>query len=231
MKDKTTDKLPHVTEMAFDNNPNIGLYAYATDDYCLIGEEIPERFAEEISKHLQVPVYRLNIAGTSLTGVFCAGNSKMLVVPHIIQDEEKKKLDELRIPYTVVKTKITALGNNITANDNGAVVSTDFTDETIDILKKALGTEVKRGKVSELDNVGSCLIVTNKGGLVHRDIKSFELEFLEDLLQVEILDGTVNMGNPYVKSGIIANAKGFIIGSHSGGPEITNADMAFGFIE
>lgn len=221
----------HIALLSFDNNPNIGLYAFATDEFCLIGNDIPSKVEEEIHEVLKVPIHRINISGTSLIGVFCAGNSNCLLVPHTIQKDEIKALESLKIKFHIVNSKITAIGNNITANDFGAVASTEFDDDTVKEIESHLSVPVKRAKISEMNNIGSCLIANNKGGLVHRDIKSFELELLEDTLKVEILDGTINMGNPYVKSGIIANSKGLVVGAHSGGPEITNADMALGFLD
>ena len=221
----------HIAMLSFDNNPNIGLYAFATNDYCLIGEDVPEHAEKEIAKVLKVPTHRISIAGTSLIGVFCSGNSNKLLVPYIIQPHEIKVLDKLGIKYSIVKSKITAIGNNVTANDNGALISTEFSDDVQEFMSKELSIPVKKAKISEMNNIGSCLVANNKGGLVHRDVKGFELELLEDTLKVEVLDGTINLGNPYVKSGIIANSKGLVIGSQSGGPEITNADMALGFLE
>jgi len=43
---------------------------------------------------------------------------------------------------------------------------------------------------------------------------------------LNITTGTVNMGNPFVGSGILCNDKGFVIGDMSGGPEIMNAEEA-----
>ncbi len=221
----------HIAVLSFDNNPNIGLYAFATDSYCLIGEDIPQQAEDKIAKTLKVPTHRISIAGTSLVGVFCTGNSNKLLVPYIIQPHEIKLLEKLGIEFAIIKSRITAIGNNITANDKGALISTEFSDEVKDLISDELSVPVKKAKISEMNNIGSCLVANNKGGLVHRDVKGFELELLEDTLKVEVLDGTINLGNPYVKSGIIANSKGLIVGSHSGGPEITNADMALGFLE
>ena len=36
------DKRRHVIVTNFNSNPNVGLYGYATDKYCLIGTEVPE---------------------------------------------------------------------------------------------------------------------------------------------------------------------------------------------
>ncbi len=221
----------HIGILSIDNNPNVGLFAFANDKFCLVGYEISNKDMASIGKVLDVPVYRISIAGTSLIGVFCAGNSNTIVVPHIIQKQEEEKLTELGIEYKKIYSKITALGNCITSNDNGAIVSSEFSEEEIDKISRSLGVRTKKGKISELNTMGSCLEVNNRGGIVHRGIKGFELELLEDALGIEIVDGTVNMGNPYVGSGIITNSKGFIIGASSGGPEITNADIALGFMK
>ena len=43
--------------------------------------------------------------------------------------------------------------------------------------------------------------------------------------------GSVNMGNPYVKAGIITNSNGFLIGNQSSGFEQSFVDEALGFLE
>ncbi len=220
----------HVSIVSFDNNPNIGLYAFATDEYCLIGEDVPDKHEEELHNILKVPIYRITIAGTGLIGAFCAGNSNCLLVPEITFKHELQKLDELGIHYKMIYSKLTALGNNVAVNNHAAIVNPEFSDGNINQLQKVLNVPVKRAKISDLDTVGSCISITNKGALVHRDIKSFEMQMLEDIFGFEILEGSVNMGNPYIHSGIIANSNGFLIGGQSGGPEINNADEALGFL-
>ena len=60
----------HVKKIAFESNTNIGLFAYANDEYCLVGEQTSERDIEAIEQILKVPIHKLNIAGTNLLGVF-----------------------------------------------------------------------------------------------------------------------------------------------------------------
>lgn len=221
----------HVKIISFDNNPNLGLYAFATDKFCLLGVEVHSKHDEDLERVLKVPIHRITIAGTSLIGAFCAGNSECLLIPNLTFDYELKALDELGIKYEIIDTKLTALGNNLTATNKAAVINPEFTSEEEKQIKDALKVRVKKSKISGFENVGSCMVATDKGALVHRDIESFELKFLEDLFQIEVMEGSVNMGNPYVKSGVIANSNGFLIGGLSGGPEITNADEALGFLK
>ena len=227
----TERKKDHISLMAFNNNPNIGLYAFANDQVCLVGLEVTDEQMEEIEHILDVPVHRISIAGTSLIGVFCAGNSNGILVPYIIQENEEDELKRLGINYKKVQSKLTALGNIIAANDKGAIVTPDLMDADIEAISNHLGVPTKKGKISELNNMGSCLKTNNVGGLAHNGISSAEIKFIQDCMGIEVLDGTVNMGNPYVSSGIIANSKGFIIGSQSAGPEVTNVDIALGFLE
>jgi translation initiation factor 6 (eIF-6) len=81
---------PNVDLATFDGNPNIGLYLFATNDYCLAPESTSDKLLHKIEKVLDVPVIKLNIAGTPLLGVFLSGNSEQLLVPSIIFDKEKE---------------------------------------------------------------------------------------------------------------------------------------------
>ncbi|RMF55913.1 translation initiation factor IF-6 [Candidatus Woesearchaeota archaeon] len=220
----------HVAKTSFNGNPNIGLYAFATDDYCIVGREVQKKSIRLIEKVLKVKVYQMNLCGTSLIGVFAVANKKCLLVPDIILESEKEQLEKLKIPFKIIKTKLTALGNNIIANDKVAIVNPNFSAEEKSEIGKALGVTVKTGRIAGLEIVGSLAVHTEKGCLLHRDAEEFELNFIKDNLKVDCETGTVNMGNPYVKSGIITNNNGFLIGDQSGGPEIALVDEALGFL-
>ena len=221
----------HVIKTDFNGNTNVGLYAYATDSYCLVGPEVPSELIKKIEEVLDVPVHVLTIAGTSLLGVFLSGNSKIMLVPSITFESELEIIEKLEIPYQIIDTKLTALGNNIVCNDKGCLLNEDFEEIAQKQIGEALGLTPKKSKLAGLEIIGSLCVHNNKGALVHRDSKDFELEIIEAALGVPATIGTVNFGSPYIKSGVIVNSNGFIIGSLSGGPEIQNADIALGFIE
>lgn len=220
----------HVHVTLFNGNPNVGLYGFTTDRYCLVGNGVPASEIKIIKEVLKVPVHKIMIAGTDLVGAFVAGNSKMLLVPEITFPRELKVLDKLGIDYTVINSKITALGNTILCDDHGAIVSQEFSADQKKKIRQALGVSLKPGTLGDLDTVGSCGVITTKGGVLHRDASPDEVKKAEELFGVELECASVNMGNPHVSSGIIANSHGFVVGKASGGPEVNYIDAALGFL-
>jgi len=223
----------HVLRTNFNGIHNLGLYGFANDNFALIGKEIPEEISKQISEVLQVPVYRITIAGTSLIGVFVAGNNNKILVPEIIFPEEEEVLKNLNIPYEVFKTKLTCLGNNMLVGESNAILSKEFSEVEEKKVAKSLNVETFRETLSGLFTVGSLIVLnqTNNCALISNELKREDQKFIEKTFNVIATPGSVNMGSPYVRAGIICNYKGFVIGSNSGGPEITNADEALGFLK
>lgn len=225
----------HVIKASINGNPNIGLYGYTTDKFCLLGKEVPKAMVKKIEEVLQVPVFQLNIAGTSLLGVFLAGNDNCLLIPHIVLDHEIRKLDEISkkagFTYKIIHTDLTALGNNILCNNKGCLYNPEFEKEARKEIEEALKVEAKEGRIADLPTVGSVAVMNGKGCAIHRDAENFEIDFVGSLLGIGCESATVNMGNPFLSSGILVNDKGFIVGDISGGPEVTYLDEIFGFLE
>jgi translation initiation factor 6 len=212
-------------------NPNVGLYGFATDSYCLIAPEFTEKQVETIKKVLQVPVYQMRISNTSLLGALLTGNSKMLLVPNIAYEEELEQLDEWEIRYTVVQSKLTALGNNILCNDTGAFVNPDYPEEVQKCIQKALGVPVKVGLVADAEVCGSCAVHNKVGMVLHAFAEEKQIKKIQKLLGLQTVEGTVNFGTPYVASGVFANSHGMIMGDTSTALEIENIYEALGFLD
>jgi translation initiation factor 6 len=223
--------MSHIITANYNSNPNIGLFCYANDKYCLVPRGFPKKLKEEFESILKVPVYEVNAAGTSLLGVFFSGNEHCLLVPEIMFDSELRELDEYKIKYKMIESELTALGNNILVGEHVCIANPDYTDENIKDMQEALKIPVKKGKIAELNIVGSLAKGNKKGLLLSADAKEFEQKFLRDLLKVKITLGTMNFGSPYVSSGVVCNSHGVVVGDSSGGPEIQNADEALGFMD
>jgi translation initiation factor 6 len=211
-----------VKKFSINSNFNVGLFAFATDSFCLVGNDILDKDIEVLHDVLKVPVHRISVAGTSLIGVFVVGNSKTILIPEITYPEERHELDRLGIGYEVIKTNLTALGNNMVCNDNGAIVNPEFKDHEIDEISSALGVKAVRGTVESLEIVGALCCANDKGCITSKNITNSESDLLSDVLKVTVYTGTVNLGNNYIHSGVIANSTGILVGSSSGGVEITD---------
>lgn len=212
-----------ILQTSFNGNPNIGLLGLATNQYCLLGYEVSEQQATDIEAVLKVPVYRLSIAGTSLVGVFCAANSHTLLVPSIVMDHERETLDSLEIEYQIIRGKMTALGNSILLNDNGAALNPELEDDQLRDIRKKLDLPSECLKLADLPTIGSLGVSNSIGTLLARDSSPEERAAIERLLKTECNPGTVNQGSNHVRSAIICNDHGLIIGDRSRGLEAGTA--------
>lgn len=221
----------HVDRINFNGNPHIGLLAYCTDKYCLVGRDISDNTLKIMEDVLKVSVHKISIARTNLIGVLLAGNSNKLLVPNIVNKNELKVLEDLKIDYEVIDTKHTALGNNILCNDEGAIINPEIEEDAKEQIEKALQVPVITGKIANLDIVGATCAFNDRSGLIHRDATDKEIDMVEKMLKVTLDIGTLNFGSPFIKSGAIVNKNGFLVGDQTTGPEIQNADYSFGFLE
>ncbi|MCE4609221.1 MAG: translation initiation factor IF-6 [Desulfurococcales archaeon] len=210
-------------------NSNIGVYLYATDKYVIIPEGLEEKEKEVISEILQVDIVEAQVGGSRLIGVLVAGNSNGLLLGSTVRDDEIAKLKkELDINIEVLPSKNNAVGNLVAANDKAALVYPSLEKESIRIIQDVLGVEAVARPIAGITTVGSVLVVTNKGGLVHPDATEEEVKFLEELFKVPVLTGTVNFGVSFVRTGIVANSYGALVGGETRGPEIARIQMALG---
>jgi len=212
-----------------NGNPNIGLYGFCTDKYVLVGKEVFPELAAKIGKALKVPVHRITIAGTSFIGVFLAGNSHALLVPSLIFDYELEALKKFKLPIQVMDTRLTCLGNNILCNDQGAIISPEFTQQEMQFIQKALKVPVQKAKLVSLDNLGSLAALNKRAALIHMDASEEDFQLIKKVLNLKAFPGTINLGNPYIKAGLLCNDQGYVVGEQSGGPEMVYLEQCLGF--
>jgi translation initiation factor eIF-6, putative len=204
-------------------NPNIGIYVFANNEIAIGPPIIPPDFEELLIRTLRVKqVVKTKISDTILPGVMVAGNDRGILVPRTIRDEELRAIKEgFSGNIAVIKAPPNALGNIIVANSRAAMIYKDLDDDTAKLIMDTLEVErVVRGTIAGLVTVGSAAVITNRGGLVHPEAKQDEIEYLSQLFEVSIDVSSVNFGVFFVRSGIIANDHGVIVGSRTTGPEI-----------
>ncbi|MEM3305716.1 MAG: translation initiation factor IF-6 [Saccharolobus sp.] len=210
---------------------NIGVYIFTTNKYTIIPKGLDSLTKESIAKTLGTELVEAEISRSFILGALINGTDNGILLPKSVTDEElkilKDNLKDCRIE--VLNSKVTALGNTILANNKGAIIYPEFNDIEEKIIKETLGIEeIKRAKIAQMATVGSVGVVTNKGGLVHVDTTEEELKELEKIFKVKIDIGTVNFGSIFIRSGLVANDKGVLVGSSTTGPEILRIQKALG---
>lgn len=223
----------HALVTDFNGIVNIGLYIFVNDKFALIGREVPDKTEEQIKEVFKVPVHRITLAGTSLIGVFAAGNNDCVLIPGITFEHEREELQKLGVNFKVFNTKLTGLGNNIIMGKSCAFVSPEFSDVEVKKISELMNIDAEKAKLGNINAIGNLAVLNIEKGnaLVSNDLNQEELRIIEKRLKVNATPGSVNMGSPYIKSGVAVNKHGFAMGSASGGPELANADEALGFLE
>jgi len=212
----------------FQRNPNIGLFSFASDKFCLVNKFTMDKDMAVIRKVLKVPVYQTSVLGTGLIGIFTGGNSKGIVISDRIYSEEIEEMQR-NFDVLVLETKHTAMGNLILANDSGCIVSNDLEKHRKEI-RDFLGVDTRVGTIGGMDLVGSLATCNSNGCLVNRHINDKEKKLIEKILDVNVFPGSVNFGNPWVKSGVVVNSNGLLAGDQTSGPELGIASEAFGSV-
>ncbi len=216
-----------IARVDFSKDSNIGLYGFATDEYCLTGH-ISKKPTAELEKALGVKAIKSTIIGTDLAGIFSAGNSNGVIVSDRMYSNELKTLKS-KLNVLVLETKYTAIGNLILSNDRGCVVSGDLREYAGEI-GDFLGVKPVISTLWGLEIIGSLSITTNKGCIVTKEASEEEIKILEKTLKVKLGYSTVNYGSSFVRSGVIANSNGAAIGYSTTGPEMQLVAEALGLI-
>jgi translation initiation factor 6 len=210
----------------FYGDPNIGLYGFATDDYCLLGLEPDKKILSKLESTLNVKIRSTTIAGTEFIGLFATGNKNGIVLPKIVEEHEIKKLKFLDLNLEVIESKETALGNLILCNDKGCLISPSMRRFKKKIAD-ALNCEVETGTVAGMSIVGSASMTNNNGCLCHIEAKEEEMKKIEELLKVKVDVGTMGYGSPFIRSGLIVNSKGIVFSELSTGSEVGRYEEVF----
>lgn len=211
----------------FNGDPNIGLYGFANNEYCLLGTVPQNRIFNGLKNTLKTEIKVTSIAGTELIGLFSAGNKNGILVTKIIEDYELERMRAMfDINIAVIKSRETAIGNLVLCNDTGCLISPTL-KKFKKLIKDTLDCEVDIGKVAKLDIVGSAALTNNTGCLCHREATEKEMKKIENLLNVRVNVGTVNYGSPFVKSGLIVNDKGALFSRFSTGAELGRIEEVF----
>lgn len=215
----------------FEGDSNVGAYGIATDRFVFVSSHMSEKGLDAVEKTFNLPLVQSTVATMDAVGLVSVATSNGILVPYTTNDDELahlKNASEVTVDW--LDDKMTALGNIIIANDNGAMCHPDFDFKARQKISDTLGVEVVPGSLARLPIVGANAIATNQGAIVHPMATSGEVELLAQLLKVHIEVGTVNRGSPYASLGVMANIDSMIAGTDTTGVELAHISQVLGFV-
>ena len=210
-------------------SPHIGTYVVVTDNIALVPKGAEEELKRKIRDVLSVSdIVETTIAGTSLIGIFAVAHGKLVLVPDIVREEEVEGLRGLGLRVEILETSnFNALGNVILHNSRALLAHPELDKDLVARIASFFGLSTyARGAIANIPTVGSAAVVTDRGGLVHPASTSEDLRGLGELFGVEFDTGTVNFGIGFIRSGLIANNYGVLVGELTTGPEIVRVTKA-----
>ena len=195
----------------YAGTPNIGVYTVANESFAFIAGDAAPEFVRDVEEALQVETTLMTVAGSFVIGSLVVMNSNGAVVSGLADSREMEIIGKC-IKCTPIDDPLNAAGNNILANDKGAIVNPGYTKDLIKDISDALGVECVPSTIAGINTVGSICRATNKGCVCHADASDDDMKLIEDVLKVECIRTTVNHGSRMLGAGILANSKGALIG-------------------
>jgi translation initiation factor 6 len=214
----------------FGGSPYLGVYLRVGEAVAFGPPSTPGAFAKEVERILGVRVVRTSVQDTEVVGALLAANSNGILVGDLLDDAERRALEEIA-PVTVVRDRQNAMGNNVLANDHGALVHPEYTGESVRTIGRALGVPVERGTIAGLGTVGMVGVATNRGVVVHPKTTEREASVITELLGVPVHRSTANFGVPVVGACVVANARGLLVGRPTTPVEIVHLQEGLQLLE
>ena len=203
-------------------NPHIGLFARASDRLAAVDISASPKFLTALSS-LGVPIINATFGGSGLAGIFLAMNSNGAVLPSFCSREEISLFKSQGFNVAQLPGRFSAAGNNIAANDFGAVANPEMPKAELKKISECLGVEAVPLRVAGYSVAGSCVLATNKGFLAHNRASGEELKELQSILRVGGINCTMNTGVALVSICAVANSNGAVLGESSTGFELGRA--------
>jgi translation initiation factor 6 len=213
-----------------EGDPNIGVFSRVLGSIAIIPPDAPEDYKNALIQALGVELVETTIQGSAIIGSLVAGNSRGIVVSGLATEEEVAILEKHR-KVMLLTESMNAAGNVIMVNDTFAAVHEDMPSELSHEIGEFLEVEVIHLTLGGIKTVGMAGVATNKGIIVHPRSTAHQIARLEEVAQIPVGTGTINMGSGLVGTGLLVNETGYIAGNATSGFELGRIEDIFGFLE
>ncbi|MFA6213896.1 MAG: translation initiation factor IF-6 [Candidatus Micrarchaeia archaeon] len=210
-------------------NPHIGLFARASDRLIAVDVTAAPKMLSALGS-FGLPLVAASFGASGLVGIYLSFNSNGAIIPSFCEKAEIALLRSHGLNIFSLPGRFCAAGNNVAANDFGAVINPEIPNEMARKISDCLGVEAVRKKVAGYATAGSAVLATNKGFLAHNRCSEEELKELQSILRVQGANGTLNTGVAFPSLGAVANSKGALFGEACTGFEMGRAAQALDLV-
>jgi translation initiation factor 6 len=214
----------------FRGSPYLGVYLRSGERATLAPPATPGPLEHDLARLLGVEVVRTTVLESEVVGALVAANSHGVLVGDDPDEREREALERVA-PVSVIRHRQNAMGNNVLANDHGAVVHPEFSHEAVAEIGRALHVPARPGTVAGLGTVGMAGVATNRGAIVHPKATDREVALLEEVLAVKVHRSTANFGVPIVGACLTANSRAFLVGRPTTPVEIVHLQDGLGVFD
>ncbi len=206
-------------------SPFVGIFCAVSEKFAIIPTLVNKKEEQKIEEILQVKVIKTTLANSSLLGALSVMFEDKIAVPSIVEESEKRELQKQGLEVKEIKGQA-ALGNLVTLNKNAGIASTLLSAKSIHDISEFFGVKILQKDVAGTNLAGSAIELTNKGFIVHPNIKAKELEGLKKTFGVHGVPTTANYGDRFIGNDVVANTKGALVGSITTSFEMIRIDEA-----
>ena len=213
----------------FSGSPYLGVYLRVGERFAIGPPNVPRPVEHDLERLLGVEVLPSGVFDSEVVGAMVAANSHGIVLGDSIDPADRRELERVA-PVSVVRHRQNAMGNNVLANDVGALVHPEFPNEIVQEISRALEVPARRGTIAGLGTVGMAGVATNRGVVLHPKATEHELGFVAELLGVPVHRSTANFGVPIVGACLVANSNGILVGRPTPPVEIVHLQDGLGVL-
>ncbi len=206
-------------------NPYVGVFCAANDERLIIASDVPKSAIRHLEGALDATPVVTHVAHSTVVGSLIAMNSKGILASPFIEEDEIEAIGDGVYP---LPHRLSAVGNNVLCNDQGAVVHPGYDDEAMGVIHEVLGVPVVRGTIAGIRTVGAVAVATNKGAVCHPHARPAEMDLLKSALRVPVMITTANYGAAQVGACIVANSHGAVVGSRTTPIELGRIEEGLG---
>jgi len=204
-------------------SPFVGIFSVATERVILAPKNISKKEEKKMANLFGIEIVKASIANSALLGVLSAANSKGIVAGGVIENREKRELEQAGFKVKKVEG-ITAIGNLLAVNDSKGICSRLFSKKQVKEIERFLGIDLMQATVAGTDVVGSSIVATNKGFVVNKMVTKEEANAIEKHFDLPGARATANAGDSFVGNSVIANSEAAFAGIATTGFELSRLD-------